>query len=321
METVPHLSSEVAAQMSACDLLQGLGATAMETLAASARVRELLDGDVLLAAGTKNENLYLVLAGRLRVYLNSALDLPLAIIEAGESVGELSVIDGAPTSAMVIADGRTRILEVPENVLWSLVHDSHPVAINLLQALAHRLRQGNSVIHRIQALLREYEYDATVDPLTGLYNRRWLDRTLGRLMQRATSNSSAFSVLMIDIDAFKQYNDQHGHLAGDRALLAVARCLSLHLRPGDTIARFGGEELLALLPGSDHDDASAVAERLRAAIESLAITHSDGSELPGVTISVGVASMVLSDRPDDLIGKADAALYRAKAAGRNCVSA
>lgn len=318
-ESSAPTEAKLIAALAACDLLEGLDDDALSQLIAQGSVRTLTMGEHLIEGGAINKAVYLVLAGRLKVMLTPDAEVPLAILEAGESVGELSVIDQQVTSATVIADSTTQVMEIPEGVLWDLVRQYHAVAVNLLQALAFRLRRGNNVIFRIQELLREYEYDATVDPLTGLYNRRWLDRTLPRLMQRAQASTLPMSVLMMDIDAFKHYNDSNGHLAGDRALLAVARCLSLHLRPGDALARFGGEEICALLPGSDADAAHVIAERLRKAVVELGVDDGRGGSLPGVTISIGLANVSARDQPDDLLGRADAALYRAKQAGRNRV--
>lgn len=103
---------------------------------------------------------------------------------------------------------------------------------------------------RIKGLLiKKYEHNATVDALTSLYNRRWLDTTMVRVMHRCHKNSEALSVMMIDIDRFKNYNDNYGHLSGDIALRTVSQSIKQYLRPEDMVTRYGGEELFALLPG------------------------------------------------------------------------
>jgi diguanylate cyclase (GGDEF)-like protein len=284
--------------------------------------RRILErNEILITAGEHNHRLYLIVSGRLRVHLHDVDSPSVALLEAGESVGEISIIDRLATSANVVAEERTKVLAIEEDLLWKLVRSSHGVACNLLHILAQRLRHGNTVIHRIQELLHEYEYDATIDPLTGLFNRRWLANMLRRLTQRAATNGQPLSVAMIDIDHFKRFNDEFGHLAGDRALHAVARCLADHLRPEDTITRYGGEELLAILPGSSLDGARVIGERLRRAVHGLRVQLASGAVLPPPTISVGVAELKPPQATDDLIAAADAALYRAKRAGRNRVSA
>jgi diguanylate cyclase (GGDEF)-like protein len=186
--------------------------------------------------------------------------------------------------------------------------------------LAQRLRSGNTVIHKIHELLREYEYDATIDPLTGLYNRRWLDGMMWRIMQRCAGNDQPLTVLMIDVDNFKRFNDSHGHLAGDHALHTVARTLLEYLRPEDLVTRYGGEELLVLSPGSSIADAMQIASRLRKAVAEKPIRLGRGESLPPVTISIGIAPMTATDTQETLINKTDQALYRAKEKGKDCYS-
>ena len=165
---------------------------------------------------------------------------------------------------------------------------------------------------------------AVTDPLTGLPNRRSFDERLGREWRRQARSRQPLSLLVVDIDLFKPYNDRYGHQAGDACLVRVAAAMREALREGvDVLARFGGEEFVALLPESDPQDAAIVAERLRRAAESLRITHSASDVAPVVTVSVGWASA--TPDADDLgavalFAEADAALYRAKQRGRNRVA-
>jgi diguanylate cyclase (GGDEF)-like protein len=310
--------SAEAPDLSRIDLFKGVDLGTVEGLLERCDVRELRPGEVLIAAGKPNRFLYLVLSGRLCVHLHLHDD-PITRLEVGESVGEISVIDRLPTSAYVVADGACRVLVLDEEVVWGLVQRSHQVACNLLVVLAQRIRHANSVVAESQQLQREYAYRATVDPLTGLYNRRWLDTVLVREMERHRSEGEPLALLMMDIDDFKRYNDTYGHLAGDRALHTVARELLGRLRPVDMAVRYGGEEFIALLPGADASVACSIAEVVRRAVRATQVFFTDNQVLPAVTVSVGLAVMRAADTTEDLIGAADAALYRAKAAGRNRV--
>lgn len=163
---------------------------------------------------------------------------------------------------------------------------------------------------------------ASTDPLTGLANRRTLDEAYDREWRRAQRERAPLSLLFIDIDHFKLFNDRYGHPAGDDALVAVARAISQSIRrPGDVAGRYGGEEFMVVLPRTDPHGARDVAERVRLAVRSSAIAH-EGSRLGQVTISIGVAGtgVMPVGTPESLLQAADEALYSAKADGRDRVT-
>jgi PleD family two-component response regulator len=243
----------------------------------------------------------MILSGRLSVHLESRDAEPVAFLNAGETVGELSVIDNSPASAFVVAAAASRLLVVDEAVFWDLVQASHDFAINLLFALAQRLRANNSTVANNIRLQREYKRNAMVDALTGMYNRRWLDDALPRFVRRYARGSQPLAVLMVDVDHFKVFNDEHGHPAGDRAL-------------------DGGEEFIVLLPGADSQGALGVAERVRLAVSELSLVGPDGMALPPITASIGCAVLAPSQTGEALVATADQALYASKRAGRNRVT-
>lgn len=158
---------------------------------------------------------------------------------------------------------------------------------------------------------------AALDPLTGLLNRRFgLDR-LGEEFSRAVRGSEPLGVLLFDIDHFKQVNDTHGHQAGDQMLQAVAESARAAVREGDTLIRYGGEEFLVVLPGAGVSDVRELGERIRRAVEATEVAI--GSAKISVTVSVGAVAFPAAKVADidDLISRADAAMYAAKSAGRN----
>ncbi|CAJ0709274.1 hypothetical protein LMG19089_04934 [Ralstonia edaphis] len=163
---------------------------------------------------------------------------------------------------------------------------------------------------------------ARTDGLTGLNNRRSFAEVLDREWRRARRARSVFSLLFVDVDRFKAYNDTYGHQAGDDALTAVARCIGENIRrPTDTAARYGGEEFVVLLPDTPEEGAAQIAERIRAAIDGLALEHAS-SEYGHVTASIGLASWTpeKEGEPTAVIKAADEALYYAKATGRNKIA-
>ena len=162
---------------------------------------------------------------------------------------------------------------------------------------------------------------AATDPLTKLSNRRTLEERLRTEWNHAVRDARPLSILFIDIDRFKRFNDTYGHAAGDEALATVAaRIASAARRSVDLVARYGGEEFTVVLPDTGHDGALRIAEAIRGGVEALGIAN-EGSETGGVTVSIGCATCVPSDNgsPEGLVAIADEQLYRAKSAGRNRV--
>ena len=178
---------------------------------------------------------------------------------------------------------------------------------SLIASLLYPLR--NALLYRaaIQAALR--------DALTGTGNRIAMDQALGREVELARRSLQPLSVLMLDLDHFKRINDQHGHSHGDEALRCVARAIKASLRNVDMVFRFGGEEFLVLLSNTPGSSAAQVGERLRQAIQELDFAV-DGQHVP-LSISLGCATLIAGERVDDLLHRADAALYAAKRNGRN----
>ena len=160
------------------------------------------------------------------------------------------------------------------------------------------------------------------DPLTGLPNRRFFDEVLTRVWKDAHESGEAVGLIMIDVDHFKEFNDAFGHSAGDRCLQSLASALRFSVRvETDTIARFGGEEFVAILPGAPHAEALQIGERIRCNIAGLQLPHPSNSQRRIVTVSLGVATCPSArlTNPPELLKKADSALYAAKSSGRNCV--
>ena len=178
-------------------------------------------------------------------------------------------------------------------------------------------------ITRHKKLEKKLRLLSTQDGLTGIANRRLFDRTIEVEWSRAVRNSLSISLIMIDIDFFKNYNDSLGHQAGDDALKKIAVTMQQNFRrPGDIVARYGGEEFVALLPETSPKGSAMLAERLRKEIEALKIPHPDSKIGEFVTISLGVANLVprRGSRHNTLISLADKALYQAKHEGRNRVA-
>ena len=183
-------------------------------------------------------------------------------------------------------------------------------------------QQIHDLIRQLEMEKNFAEKNALSDGLTGLANRRFLDEALAREFYRLKRSASLLSLIMIDIDHFKKFNDLYGHVAGDDCLRQIADSFrSAVARAPDIVARYGGEEFLVILPETDNQGAMALAEHLRKTVEGLAIPHGDSLTAASVTISLGVATVSASNlsSPEQAIEAADRALYMAKRNGRNRV--
>ena len=186
------------------------------------------------------------------------------------------------------------------------------------QEFESSLNQTTREIRYLKDELENARKQATIDVLTGLSNRRAFDEALTEAKQANDKQSENFCLMIIDIDHFKQVNDNHGHLVGDKVLIGVARQMMKNMRGGDFLARFGGEEFAVILRETPITGAFTVSENLRKSIERLKLKHVKSGELiENVTVSIGVANFRRGESEVEFIARCDEALYRAKSHGRN----
>jgi diguanylate cyclase (GGDEF)-like protein len=269
-------------------------------------------------ADASRARLYIVLSGALLVAADRVSgDGAASTVLPGESVGEQSVLDEAANLAAISAIEPAELLVIEPDLVWRLIDQSNGLARNLLRLLSFRIRAANALLRRRQKLGEFYRQLSLNDPLTGLYNRAWLTETLPKLASRARLDGTPLSLVMIDLDHFKRFNDTHGHVMGDVALCAAAAAIRGALRPSDFAVRYGGEEMMAVLPQTTGKLAEMIAERLRARLREAAVFDDMRLPLPHLTGSFGVATLSPGQDERSLVEAADAALYRAKEAGRD----
>jgi diguanylate cyclase len=188
---------------------------------------------------------------------------------------------------------------------------------NLLRS---QLAQSSGKIEELRGNLEKVQHEATTDALTGIGNRKFFDIKLREMTEKSEREGGAVALLMFDVDHFKAFNDNHGHLVGDHVLRLVASTLKDSVKGRDVVARYGGEEFAIILSGADLRNAFKVADDIRKSVaQRRIIRKSSGEVFAKVTISAGVALYRPGEALDDLIERSDAALYRAKDAGRNQV--
>lgn len=292
----------------------------LSRLAVHCYIEQIPTQTTLLSPKWPQDRVFVILEGQVEVRLGRQADEIIAILGSGQCVGEMSVIENLPPSAQVITRTLCRVVAIEGASLRALLETSNVVARNLLRLLARRLRRDNLLVRESRVRQAASEQHARTDALTGLHNRRWLDETLLATLEYHRTHARQLTLLMLDIDRFKQFNDNYGHPAGDLALTNVANTLQLQLRDGDHVARYGGEEFLILLPDTGTEEALLIAERLRLAVRNASIKNNLGIHLPSVTLSIGLAEWSAEESMQALITRADDTLYRAKCAGRDCVA-
>ncbi len=300
-------------------VLTGVSEESADGILNNCSVVELSENEELFSLGCANNSLYLLLSGELCVNFNRDSDDPIHLFR-GETVGEMSVIDGSPTSAQVIASKYSTLLEIKGEDFWRLINASHQFSLNMLQQLSRRVREDNHIIAEGVEERQQLIAHSVLDPMTSLYNRRWLTENGDRILNRSKMSGEPLSLLMLDIDHFKQVNDQYGHQAGDTILEQAAKIIKSVIRPTDFAVRYGGEEFLIILTETSLEDAHIPANRLRRSVETNTIASSIQDKLPSVTISCGIATITAGQNEiKELTKAADEKLYIAKKNGRNLV--
>lgn len=235
-----------------------------------------------------------------------------------EALGHTTAFDDKLSDAagrLAMASDRDSILRIVE----ALEQSTRAMQENN-RALETRLRASKEEITTLQVSLEAIRAESFTDQLTSLRNRKYFDRAIEDAVAKAKEGGESLSLAMLDIDHFKKFNDNYGHLTGDQVLRLVATTLKLNIKGKDVAARYGGEEFAIILPSTALRQALALTDQIRRAVMARELKKKSTGEFLGrITISVGVATLAQSDDIQSLIGRADACLYAAKRNGRNRV--
>lgn len=309
------LISEIRSQLAESTLFRQIDIGSLEGFLNSCARHQLMPGDTLIESGSRNTNLYVVITGQLRVYAGGR-DLPAnAHLGAGDCAGEMSFIDGERSSALVLAAEPSELLAIPHDHMWEMIDAAPVLARNLLAILSGRVRNNNLTLVTTQSCTLEFEQASSVDSLTGLHNRQWIDESFMRMIRRCRNDNAEICLMLADIDLLHLVNERNGFLTGDKALKRIARRLAESLRPQDLIARSGGDVFAVLLPQTRLPVAHGIASRLCTVIAESSIIVPP-SHAP-MTISSGVVSIHADDDLNSAFTRAEQALQSAKKNGRN----
>lgn len=273
------------------------------------------------------------LAERLRIELIRENDVETRLNNVSDQISvNINDVHNAIDIAMTSANTYSGSLEDASGQLTGSLGEAElkALAISLLQqtkkmqrtnqALEQRLAVSKSNINNLQQDLEQVRQESILDPLTRVYNRKGFDQGLIRAIEEAQESKAPLCLIMFDIDHFKSFNDSYGHQTGDQVLRLVATTLKSNIKGQDIGARYGGEEFAAILPNTNLEDASTLADKVRKSIqEKELLKRSTNQKLGRVTASFGVASLTEDDTSTTLIERSDRCLYIAKNAGRNCV--
>jgi diguanylate cyclase (GGDEF)-like protein len=271
-------------------------------------------GEVLWKEGDPGDHVVFLREGRLEVSHQTpdGEEITIRHLYPGAVAGEMAALDGQSRSATVRAHSTSRLLLIPATRFRDFLRQRPDLLEQLFWLQIERVRSLTWRVSRTH-------HRAITDPLTGLYNYGFFRERLALELERAQLTGDTVALAMFDIDHFKHYNDAHGHQEGNRVLQRVGELLRKTGRRGDVVARYGGEELVALLYGATASDGWRFAEAFRAAVAAQGFPGQSTQPLARITVSSGVATFPL-DAQDDitLIKAADERLYRAKESGRNC---
>jgi diguanylate cyclase (GGDEF)-like protein len=283
-------------------------------------------GEIVIRENEPGDIFYVIRSGQ-AVVVKGEIQAPtiLGFRGIGDVIGEMSLLDNLPRSATVIALNTISVWCLSREMFYQFVSENPAFSLDLMNMLSSRIRKSDE--ERLRGYAREKEQvvaletlsrQATHDPLTGLFNRRYLDQILYGEIAHARQNSSLVGILMADVDHFKRINDTYGHKAGDLMLQAVGGVMKKCVRSADIVCRYGGEEFVIVMPGASAPTVSKCAEEIRARFEALRVM-SDDREIQA-TISLGAAIYPLhGSSVDEVFVRADRAMYCAKQRGRNRV--
>ncbi len=281
-------------------------------------------GKKLFSQGDAGNELFIVLKGCIgsSISLEDGSQREIAEFHAGNFFGEMSIFESAPRSATCYAKENSRVLKLPEKSFFSFIQENSETAIKIMYRMLNittqRLENTGEFLSEMVTWGEDARKRAVTDELTGVYNRRFLEDVIVDHFRSAQRDGTSLSLVMVDLDRFREINEGFGNEMGDRVILEAVRVFKERLRETDVIARYGGDEFTVLLPRTSLDEATTMAWGICREIASLTLLQ--GGPIQQITTSQGVAGYpeCASDLKE-LRAAADEALYRAKEAGKNCV--
>jgi len=298
----------------------------IKTVVKSLKLSSTKKGDILCRQGDEGKILYIVKEGKAAGAIKLAGGEQKEIVEfnPGDFFGEMSIIENVPRSATCYVKESGSLYKLHKKDFFKIIESNPQIAIKIMYKMLNittqRLRKTGGLVSDMVRWGDAASKRAITDELTGAYNRRFLENSLEDFLIDAKTGGKPFSLIMADLDYFREINEAYGHETGDRVIMEAAAVFKSKLNEKDILARYGGDEFTILLPETSIDEAKAIAESIRQQMEKLDILKDYDGPVTGFSTSQGVSSYPETAKDlESLKKQADKALYAAKEAGRNRV--
>jgi diguanylate cyclase (GGDEF)-like protein len=309
------------------DVFSLLGPEEIKKVIDSFHLIEVEEEKTLFKEGDEGNELYIVKSGKVAVSIRHSDGVEREIVELkkGDFFGEMSIFENAPRSATCYAKEKSVLLKMKEEDFFKLIKHFPLVAIKIMYRMLNittkRLRDSSGFLSNMVTWGERARKRSITDELTGVYNRRFLDDALVDYFEAARNTGRPLTVVMVDLDYFRNINELYGDKTGDRTILSAVDVFKKVLRKDDIAARYGGDEFTFILPDTGPDKGFELAEKIRLKVSKLTILEKKEGPIRNVTTSQGLASFPKNaEELITLMEKADKALYRAKNEGRNRVT-
>lgn len=308
------------------EIFSTLSMSETEKIINNSRFVEYNEGDLLFKEGDEGHELYIVEDGVVAITINlpDGQEKEIASIKPGDFLGEMSIFEDAPRSASCYVKKKCRLLKLNQKEFFRMIDEYPEIAVKIMYRMLNittkRLRNTNEFVADTVRWGEQARRRAITDELTGIYNRRYLDEVYKEQCVIARENGQPLAMIMVDLDNFRNINEQYGNDVGDELIREVVNAFRKHLRHNDFLARYGGDEFTVLLPGVHLNETLNIAERVCSDIAEMDILKNLNGTISQLTTSQGIAAFPdCTDDIDMLRILADKALYNAKENGRNRV--
>lgn len=301
-------STEIIGLLQESPLFMKVRSSSLASMLMKATRRRLVIDEILLTPGKTNDQVFIILSGRLRVQINLDDTRPLGLFGVSECVGEMSMFEDNLVTAYVTAATNCELLAINHADVWAVLNESLQASHNMLNILAHRMISSDRLLAESMESLHGYEAMNYINTTTGIYNRRWLSENITRLIHRNTFNQQPCSFILLKIDNFGQYDGLYGSLGCDQAQRTIAQILWRSLRPTDLAAHLSEDQFAIFLPQTQVEHVQIVTGRITGEVDQTTIVTPSGDALPPVSLSLGISQVLSTDTLDSLLARAHATI-------------